>query len=190
MVVPTAFQYQKIKLTSRGPGKKDFYKYYLLQDVCVDTKILPAAPLIVTNYINLSTQGLLKINTGYSWNGASGIPDTEANMFAALVHDALYQLMREYNCKAPGTTTIGGIYRKVFRLEADILFRTHYTNNGGCRWWIAIIFCILRKCGKCSTLCGRGSNKKKWKQLEPGKKAAPALGSIPCPNSDEPASSS
>ena len=196
MVVPTAFQYKKIKLTSRGPGKKIFYKYCLLQDVCVDTKIIPDTPLTVTDpinlstYTNLSTGGLLKINKGYSWDGATGIPDTEANMFAALVHDALYQLMREYNCKAPGTTTIGGIYRKVFRLEADILFRTHYTNNGGCRWWIAIIFCILRKCGKCYTLCGRGSNKKKWKQLEPGKKAAPALGLTSCPDSDEPTSSS
>ena len=145
MVVPTAFQYQKIKLTSCGPGKKDFYRYYLLQDVCVDTKIIPDAPLIVTDYINLSIKGLLKINEGYSWNGATGIPDTKANMLAALVHDALYQLMREYNCNNPGTTTIGGICRKVFRLEADILFRTHYTNNGGWRWWITIVFYILRK---------------------------------------------
>ena len=140
MAVPTAFQYQKIKLTSCGPGKKNFYRYCLLQDVCVDTKIILTANLTVpkdinllTSYIDLSTGGLLKINTGYSWNGATGIPDTQANMLAALVHDALYQLMREYHCNATtGTITIGGIYRNVFRLAADTLFRIHYKNNGGC----------------------------------------------------------
>ena len=182
MAVPTTFQYKKIKLTSRGPGKKIFYKYCLLQDVCVGTKITLNAPLTVPGYIDLSTQGLLKINEGYSWNGASGIPDTEANMLAALVHDALYQLMREYNCNAaPGTTTIGGISRKVFRLEADILFRIHYKNNGGWRWWITIVFYMLRKFGKYSTLCGGGSDKKKGKQLGPDK-TAPALGLTSCPN--------
>ena len=48
----------------------------------------------------------------------------QANMLAALVHDALYQLMREYHCNATTGTTIGGIPRNVFRLEADTLFRT------------------------------------------------------------------
>jgi hypothetical protein len=46
--------------------------------------------------IHLSADGVLTIKAGYRWDGASGPTfDTPSTMFASLVHDALYQLMRE-----------------------------------------------------------------------------------------------
>lgn len=48
--------------------------------------------------ITLDTEGILQISKGYLWDGASGPTwDDNTNMVPALVHDALYQLMR---CKA------------------------------------------------------------------------------------------
>ena len=50
---------------------------------------------IVTEYIDLSTDGLLTIKKGYAWDGPSGpTRDTKSFMRGSLVHDALYQLMR------------------------------------------------------------------------------------------------
>ncbi len=40
--------------------------------------------------------GALTIDEGYAWDGASGpMPDIPSVMRGSLVHDALYQLMRE-----------------------------------------------------------------------------------------------
>ncbi len=47
-------------------------------------------------YLQLSINGELDIKTGYMWDGPSGPTiDTESFMRASLVHDALYQLIRE-----------------------------------------------------------------------------------------------
>ena len=54
---------------------------------------------------------ILSIKAGYAWDGASGpTVDTEATMYPALVHDALYQLIRL------------GIIPTGSREEADKLF--------------------------------------------------------------------
>ena len=50
---------------------------------------------INTAFIELDNRGCLVIKNGYAWDGASIIPDRLTNMRASLVHDALYQLMRE-----------------------------------------------------------------------------------------------
>ena len=50
---------------------------------------------IHTGYIHLYPSGLLSIRNGYKLDGPSGPTfDTPNSMDAALVHDALYQLMR------------------------------------------------------------------------------------------------
>ena len=52
------------------------------------------------------------IKAGYAWDGASGpTVDTQATMYPALVHDALYQLIRL------------GVLPQRARKEADKLFR-------------------------------------------------------------------
>lgn len=50
---------------------------------------------MIPGYVALYPTGLLEIAYGYSWDGASGAIDTVSVMRASLVHDALYQLMRE-----------------------------------------------------------------------------------------------
>lgn len=50
---------------------------------------------IVTEYIKLLPSGLLFIKKGYAWDGATFFPDIKSIMTASLIHDALYQLMRE-----------------------------------------------------------------------------------------------
>ncbi len=70
------------------------YKYQLYCDYDVETAILPEKE-IKTKYICLSKKGRLYINNGYCWDGPSGITfDTKSFMRGSLVHDALYQLMR------------------------------------------------------------------------------------------------
>jgi len=55
--------------------------------------------------------GFLYIKEGYSWDGASFFPDIMTIMRGSLVHDALYQLMRE------------GLLHNSRRKKADNLLR-------------------------------------------------------------------
>jgi hypothetical protein len=50
---------------------------------------------IETDFIELDADGLLTIQKGYAWDGPSGpTVDTKSFLRGSLVHDALYQLMR------------------------------------------------------------------------------------------------
>ncbi len=70
------------------------YKHQLAEDFCVWTDVKPDLR-IRTKFITLDATGILEIRSGYSWDGASGpIADTPEVMRASLVHDALYELMR------------------------------------------------------------------------------------------------
>ena len=71
------------------------YKYQLKQEYRLTIPIRPTAP-IRSDFIELSAEGLLVIKKGYAWDGPSGPTiDTATFMRGSLVHDALYQLMRE-----------------------------------------------------------------------------------------------
>lgn len=57
--------------------------------------IRPRNP-ISTEFIDLDLEGNLLIKRGYAWDGPSGpTKDTPDFMRGSLVHDALYQLMRQ-----------------------------------------------------------------------------------------------
>lgn len=74
---------------------RDGYKYQLAEDYGIQTPIKPGLP-IAAEYITLTTDGILMIRDGYAWDGASGPTfDSASSMRASLVHDALYQLIRE-----------------------------------------------------------------------------------------------
>jgi len=106
------------------------YKYELLETVMVFTGIkdevnqLFADPEHVgveidTRYIALFSNGQLFIKARYAWDGASGPAiDTKTFMRGSLVHDALYQLMRE-----------GHLDRK-YRKRADQLLREICLEDG------------------------------------------------------------
>ena len=71
------------------------YKYQLAEDYRIHVPIQPNH-LIDTEFIQLTPEGVLTIYHGYAWDGPSGPAiDTSNFMRGSLVHDALYQLLRE-----------------------------------------------------------------------------------------------
>lgn len=76
-------------------GYKGGYKYQLQYDFTIKTGIEPRTSYD-QRYLRLDEQGTLTIKAGYAWDGPSGPAfDTLNFMRGSLVHDALYQLMRE-----------------------------------------------------------------------------------------------
>lgn len=74
---------------------REGYKYQLVADYRQQIWIVPAMR-VQTSFLELGHDGMLTIRTGYAWDGASGPAiDTRNFMRGSLVHDALYQLMRE-----------------------------------------------------------------------------------------------
>ncbi len=74
------------------------YKYTLVENYNYKTTIIPENK-IVTEYLELDVDGSLIIKAGYAWDGATKFPDLKTIMRGSLVHDALYQLMREGKLK-------------------------------------------------------------------------------------------
>lgn len=73
----------------------DGYKYQLAVDY---TLLVPvdSEAIVNTQFVTLTPYGELTIRAGYAWDGPSGPTiDTRSGMRGSLVHDALYQLMRE-----------------------------------------------------------------------------------------------
>ena len=70
------------------------YKYQLAESYSTSVVVCPDEK-IETDFIDLDEAGLLTIKAGYAWDGPSGpTRDTKSFMRGSLVHDALYQLMR------------------------------------------------------------------------------------------------
>lgn len=107
---------------------KGGYKYQLKLTYLVRIPIIPAAP-IHTEYISLESTGELSIREGYAWDGPSGPTiDTASFMRASLVHDALYQLMRD-----------GHLNRATYRDAADRVLRQMCEEDGMWplrAWWV------------------------------------------------------
>ena len=75
--------------------KRRKYKYNLYSDFkySTDIKVDTSKDLDI---LKIDSDGELSIKAGYSWDGPSGPTiDTKNFMQGSLVHDALYQLMRE-----------------------------------------------------------------------------------------------
>jgi len=76
--------------------KRRRYKYTLFADYLHPTGLRIAGTVEIPPVITLGADGLLTIRKGYAWDGPSGPAiDTPNFMRGSLVHDALYQLMRE-----------------------------------------------------------------------------------------------
>ncbi len=88
------------------------YKYQLYAPETYETGIRPGSN-IRTKYIDLSLTGTLTVRDGYAWDGCSSVAvDTATNQRAGLIHDALYQLLRQ------------GLLPASVRLRADEIFRS------------------------------------------------------------------
>ena len=70
------------------------YKYQLAEEFTVSVDIFPLKD-IVTEFITLTTEGMLTLNAGYASDGPSGPTlDTPSSIRGAFAHDPLYQLIR------------------------------------------------------------------------------------------------
>ena len=88
---------------------KSGYKYQLVNTCEFKVSIKPEED-ITTDFIDLTSAGLLTAKKGYAWDGPSGPTiDTKNFMRGSLVHDALYQLMRTEH-----------IEKDKWRAEADL----------------------------------------------------------------------
>jgi len=94
------------------------YKYQLRENYSIQIAIKPKEA-IVTDYICLSTDGLLVFTKGYAWNGCSGPTyDDDTNMRGSLVHDGGYQLMRM------------GLLGQEWKAYFDLLFKAICLEDG------------------------------------------------------------
>ena len=107
------------------------YKYQVLEPYTLKTDLKPVGPIReeVAKYLFLSPEGVLSIGEYYAWDGPSGPTiDTKSFMRGSLVHDALYQLMRE-----------GILDHKEHRKRADEILRKICREDGMCAvraWYV------------------------------------------------------
>lgn len=112
------------------------FKYQLVETLRYDTGIVQGKD-VVTHFIELSPTGILSIKEGYAWDGASGPTiDTKSSMRAALVHDALYQLMRQEYLDIE------------YRHAADRILRDILIKDGMWKWRANIWYKAVRKAAK------------------------------------------
>jgi hypothetical protein len=90
---------------------------------------------VATLGLSLGKYGWLHIAKGYEWDGATGYPDVIQIIRASLVHDALYDLIRE------------GVLNKNHRKKADKLFRKICLEDGMGKWEAWRVYTAVRLWG-------------------------------------------
>ncbi len=110
--------------------KKRLLKYELIKSHEANTGIDQATGFpLNTKFMTLYPNGRLLILKGYAWDGPSGPTfDTKNFMRGSLVHDCLYQLMRE------------GMLPQNFRKSADKLLRKMCRQDGMNRFRAWIVY--------------------------------------------------
>ena len=110
--------------------KRREYKYNLRSDVEYETGIKIAHPKNL-GLLEIDSQGKLTIRKGYAWDGASGPAiDTRNFMRGSLIHDALYQLMREEVIPRNERKKVDKILREVCLSDGMSGFRSWYVYKG------------------------------------------------------------
>lgn len=70
-------------------------RYQLADDYVIDIGF-PHSTGLRADYVDLSTDGVLSIERGFTWDGVTGLAFNTRNFArASLVHDAIFHLMRE-----------------------------------------------------------------------------------------------
>ena len=115
------------------------YKWKLWEDVSV---YLPSSSNVCPQEWGESKHGLVRvkhltlyIKAGYAWNGANVVWDTKTIVRGSLVHDALYQLIRENSLDESYRNLADKIFREICLEDRMIRMRA---------WWI---FKAVRKYG-------------------------------------------
>jgi len=111
------------------------YKYILVDDCYYKTGVQVKKPGDY-NYLLITETGDLTVKKGYAWDGPSGPTiDTKNFMRASLIHDALYQLMREKKIDQQQ------------RLKADQVLRNICLECGMSRFRAWLVFNAVRFAG-------------------------------------------
>jgi len=112
------------------------YKYQLMMTYEIQTSIKSESE-IQLDYIMLRTDGVLFVHKGYCWDGPSGPTiDTPSFMRGSLIHDALYQLIRE------------GHISRSYRYYADKLLYKVCLEDDMFKFRAGYVFRSVRKLGK------------------------------------------
>lgn len=105
------------------------YKYQLMHDYKVEVELTPAKDIKMP-FITLTTDGELIIHERYAWDGPSGPTiDTCTFMRAALVHDALYQLMRQSRLDLDTREYVDNLLKQMCRQDGMFCFRAWYVHK-------------------------------------------------------------
>ena len=144
---------------------KKGYKYQLVEAYQLKIRIHPEEA-IVTDYIELDTNGMITLKKGYAWDGPSGPTiDTLNFMRGSLVHDALYQLMRHSKLDA-----------EKHRLPADELLRD-ICREDGMSWFRSLyVYQAVRLFGELSA--DEDFRKPRYQAPEPGELPLPSLDTV------------
>ncbi len=116
------------------------YKYELLRFVKVNVGLWRK---VETKYATIGKNGKLLIRKHYAWDGASGMftIDTKTFMRGSLVHDCLYQLIRE-----------GYLPRELYRRYADQILREICLEDGMNKFRAWYVYKAVRIFGKKSSM--------------------------------------
>ena len=119
---------------------KGDYKYVLAEEVTHKAGIGSSG--FDLPHCRINSWGFLTIDAGYAWDGASGLTfDTKSSMRGSLIHDALYQLLRETGFGRNGD----GHDRN--RYAADQIIRNVCIEDGMWKWRANAWFKALRAGG-------------------------------------------
>jgi len=103
------------------------YKYQVADAFKTVVDVHPPG-IIHTQYAKLHPNGLLEISAGYAWDGPSGPTiDSKNFMRGSLVHDVLYQMMREE------------LLEPEWRAVADLELYRHCRADG---MWLLRAWCV------------------------------------------------
>lgn len=106
---------------------RDGYKYQLAADYTILVDVKPDET-VGNKFIRITPAGELLIRAGYAWDGPSGPSiDTKNFMRGSLVHDALYQLMREQLIDCGWRETADHELRRICREDGMSWVRA---------WWV------------------------------------------------------
>lgn len=111
------------------------YKYQLMEKYVYETELkIPKTVRTENGWIRMAvTRGRITIKKGYLWDGPSGPSiDTSNFMRGSLVHDALYQLIRE------------NLLDKKNRKEADRILYDICIEDGMSRFRASYVYRALR----------------------------------------------
>lgn len=112
------------------------YKYQIKRDYTLVVDVFPPTDIDI-EFIQFATDGTLCIRGGYAWDGPSGPTIGTLNfMRGSLVHDALYQLMRERH-----------LDHMTYREQADRLLQRICIEDGMSRIRAWIVYQAVRRFG-------------------------------------------